>query len=122
MQKTSTTERTKNEQKTKKQTAVQPYGAFVDIGAASDGLVHISHLSTEFVSSVAAIVQQGQAVSVRVLSVDTSTGKIALSMVPEGEERSRGGGDRDRERGYHHRRERDRRRSRSFEPGERGGR
>ena len=92
MQKTSTTERTKTEQKTKKQTAVQPYGAFVDIGAASDGLVHISHLSTEFVSSVADIVQQGQAVSVRVLSVDTSTGKIALSMVPEGEERSRGGG------------------------------
>ena len=78
----------------KKQTAVQPYGAFVDIGAASDGLVHISHLSTEFVSSVADIVQQGQAVSVRVLSVDASTGKIALSMVPEGEERSRGGGGR----------------------------
>jgi len=75
------------------QTAVQPYGAFVDIGAASDGLVHISHLSTEFVSSVADVVSQGQAVSVRVLSVDAATGKIALSMVPEGEERSsRGGG------------------------------
>ena len=83
-----------SKKKKKKQTAVQPYGAFVDIGAASDGLVHISHLSTEFVSSVADVVSQGQAVSVRVLSVDAATGKIALSMVPEGEEKSRGGGGR----------------------------
>ena len=56
--------------------------------------MHISHLSTEFVSSVADVVSQGQAVSVRVLSVDAATGKIALSMVPEGEEKSRGGGGR----------------------------
>ena len=83
-----------SKKKKKKQTAVQPYGAFVDIGAASDGLVHISHLSTEFVSSVADVVSQGQAVSVRVLSVDAATGKISLSMVPEGEEKSRGGGGR----------------------------
>ena len=83
-----------SKKKKRKQTAVQPYGAFVDIGAASDGLVHISHLSTEFVSSVADVVSQGQAVSVRVLSVDAATGKIALSMVPEGEEKSRGGGGR----------------------------
>ena len=54
--------------------------------------MHISHLSTEFVSAVGDFVQQGQTVSVRVLSVDAATGKIALSMVPEGEEKSRGGG------------------------------
>ena len=57
--------------------------------------MHISHLSTEFVSNVGDVVSQGQDVSVRVLSFDASTGKIALSMVPEGEERGgRGGGGR----------------------------
>ena len=65
-------------------TGVAAYGAFVDIGAQSDGLVHISELSTEFVSDVSAVVSEGDAVSVRVLKVDEQKKQLSLSLKPEG--------------------------------------
>jgi len=65
-------------------TGVAAYGAFVDIGAQSDGLVHISELSTEFVSDVNAVVKEGEAVSVRVLKVDEAKKQLSLSLKPEG--------------------------------------
>mmetsp|Transcript_7501 Transcript_7501/g.46120 ORF Transcript_7501/g.46120 Transcript_7501/m.46120 type:complete len:487 (-) Transcript_7501:1117-2577(-) len=57
------------------------YGAFVDVGAKSDGLIHISELSTGFVSEVGEVVSVGQEVEVRVLSVDLEKNRIALSLV-----------------------------------------
>jgi elongation factor Ts len=36
--------------------AVQAYGAFVDIGAFTDGLLHISQLSSNYVSQVQDVV------------------------------------------------------------------
>uniref|UniRef100_A0A7S3VHI6 S1 motif domain-containing protein n=1 Tax=Dunaliella tertiolecta TaxID=3047 RepID=A0A7S3VHI6_DUNTE len=59
---------------------VEQFGAFVNIGAAKDGLVHISQLSDGFVKNANAVVQPNQTVTVRVMSVDPSTGRIALSM------------------------------------------
>ena len=59
-------------------TGVAAYGAFVDIGAQSDGLVHISELSTEFVSDVSAVVSEGDAVSVRVLKVDEQKKQLSV--------------------------------------------
>ena len=50
--------------------AVMKYGAFVDIGAASDGLVHISQLAEGFVSDPTTIVSVGDKVTVRVLSIE----------------------------------------------------
>ena len=77
-------------------TGVAAYGAFVDIGAQSDGLVHISELSTEFVSDVSAVVSEGDAVSVRVLKVDEQKKQLSLSLKPEGAASppKRGGGGR----------------------------
>ena len=77
-------------------TGVAAYGAFVDIGAQSDGLVHISELSTEFVSDVSAVVSEGDAVSVRVLKVDEQKKQLSLSLKPEGAAAppKRGGGGR----------------------------
>lgn len=63
---------------------VANYGAFVDIGAAADGLVHISELSDRFVSDVASIVSVGDEVNVRVMKCDIEKKQLSLSMKPEG--------------------------------------
>ncbi|KAG0619857.1 hypothetical protein M758_4G170100 [Ceratodon purpureus] len=60
--------------------AVQSYGAFVDIGAFTDGLVHISQLSSSYVKEVSEVVSVGQEVSVTVVELNETAGRIALSM------------------------------------------
>ncbi|MBX0328771.1 RNA-binding transcriptional accessory protein [Oscillochloris sp. ZM17-4] len=59
---------------------VVDFGAFVDIGVKQDGLVHVSELSGHFVKNPLDVVQVGDQVDVRVLSVDAARGRIALSM------------------------------------------
>ena len=61
-------------------TNVTNFGAFVDIGVHQDGLVHISHLSDEFVSDPHSFVKVGQKVKVTVIEVDLPRKRIALSM------------------------------------------
>jgi small subunit ribosomal protein S1 len=61
--------------------AVELYGAFVDIGAERDGLVHISQISEETVNRVADVLQEGDEVTVWVRQVDPEQGRIALTMV-----------------------------------------
>ncbi len=56
------------------------FGAFVDIGVHQDGLVHISELSNRFVKHPSEVVSLGDAVKVRVLSVDLKKKRISLSM------------------------------------------
>ncbi|CAK9219011.1 unnamed protein product [Sphagnum troendelagicum] len=60
--------------------AVQAYGAFVDIGAFTDGLVHISQLSSNYVRQVQDVVSVGQEVTVRVIDIDEMAGRIGLTM------------------------------------------
>jgi uncharacterized protein len=59
---------------------VTNFGAFVDIGVHQDGLVHISELSQRYVRDPREVVQVGQVVKVRVLSVDLALQRISLSM------------------------------------------
>lgn len=61
-------------------TNVTNFGAFVDIGVHQDGLVHISMLADRFVKDPHAVVKSGDLVKVRVLEVDLSRRRIALSM------------------------------------------
>jgi uncharacterized protein len=61
-------------------TNVTKFGAFVDIGVHQDGLVHISELSNKFLKEPSEAVKAGQIVKVKVLSVDSKTKRIALSM------------------------------------------
>ncbi|XP_021723602.1 uncharacterized protein LOC110690984 isoform X2 [Chenopodium quinoa] len=60
--------------------SIQPFGAFVDFGAFTDGLVHVSQLSASFVKDVNDVVSIGQEVKVRLLEVNTETRRISLSM------------------------------------------
>jgi len=60
--------------------AIQPFGAFIDLGASTDGLVHISRLSDSFVKQVSDVVSIGQEVTVRILEANTETGRISLTM------------------------------------------
>jgi transcriptional accessory protein Tex/SPT6 len=60
---------------------IAEFGAFVDIGIAQDGLVHISELSKQKVDKVTDVVGQGQEVEVWVKKVDTKRGRISLTMI-----------------------------------------
>lgn len=61
-------------------TNVTNFGAFVDIGVHQDGLVHISHLSDQFIKDPNAVIAVQQKVKVTVLEVDIPRKRIALSM------------------------------------------
>merc|ERR1712012_855089 len=62
------------------------YGAFVDIGAETDALLHVSRLSTDFVSDVSSVVKAGDAVSVRIVEVNADKKQVAISMLTAEEE------------------------------------
>lgn len=54
------------------------FGAFVDVGGV-DGLVHISELAHKHVEHASDVVQEGDTISVEILSVDPETERISLS-------------------------------------------
>jgi len=56
------------------------FGAFVDIGVHQDGLVHISQIAKRRINHPLDVVQLGDVVKVKVLSVDLKKKRIALSM------------------------------------------
>ncbi|CAI8594729.1 unnamed protein product [Vicia faba] len=60
--------------------SILPFGAFVDFGAFTDGLVHISMLSDSYVKDVASVVSVGQEVKVKLIEVNMETKRISLSM------------------------------------------
>jgi predicted RNA-binding protein with RPS1 domain len=68
--------------------SLAPYGAFVDIGATTDALLHISQLSTEYVGNVNDILKEGQEVEVRIVNIDNVKGQVALSLMTAAEEAS----------------------------------
>ncbi|RWZ60250.1 30S ribosomal protein S1 [Halobacillus fulvus] len=55
------------------------FGAFVNLGGI-DGLVHISQLSHQHVEKASDVVEEGQKVKVKVLSVDRDNERISLSL------------------------------------------
>ncbi|MEG0011414.1 MAG: Tex family protein [Muribaculaceae bacterium] len=61
-------------------TNITQFGVFVDFGIKENGLVHISELSDKFVTSPTEVVTLHQHVKVRVIDVDKSRKRIALSM------------------------------------------
>ena len=61
-------------------TNVTRFGAFVDIGVHQDGLVHVSEISHRYITDPAEALKAGQIVKVKVMSADTQTKRVALSI------------------------------------------
>ncbi len=61
-------------------TNVTNFGAFVDIGVHQDGLVHVSAMADKFVNNPRDVVKTGDLIKVKVLDVDITRRRIALSM------------------------------------------
>lgn len=61
------------------QKSIVPFGAFVDIGSTSDGLVHISEIADQYVRDVNEFVSRGDTVDVVLLKV-VGDSKLSLSM------------------------------------------
>ncbi|MCH8338090.1 MAG: S1 RNA-binding domain-containing protein [Chloroflexi bacterium] len=61
-------------------TRLEKFGAFVDIGAERDGLVHISEMSDGYVRDPAEVARVGDQVEVAVLEVDRGKRQIRLTM------------------------------------------
>ena len=59
---------------------LEPYGAFVDIGAERPGMVHVSELAHGYVKTPAEIVKEGDEVEAKVLDVNRKKKQIKLSM------------------------------------------
>lgn len=56
------------------------FGAFIDIGAQSDGLLHVSELPGGYVNNPSEVMKVGDEVQVHILEVDTQRQRISLSM------------------------------------------
>ena len=76
-------------------TNVAAFGAFVDVGVHQDGLVHVSAMSTQYVSDPRDVVKSGDVVRVKVLSVDVPRNRIALTLRLEEETARRSRSERD---------------------------
>ena len=63
---------------------VVDFGAFVDIGLHDSGLVHISHLSNQYVRDPHDVLSVGQVVRVWVLEIDKGRRRVALTMIEPG--------------------------------------
>lgn len=59
---------------------IKPFGAIIALPDSTPGLVHISQIAAGYVQSVEDVLEVGDDVNVRVMSVDRASGKIALSM------------------------------------------
>jgi ribosomal protein S1 len=59
---------------------LEPYGAFVDIGAERPGMVHVSELAHGYVKTPGEIVKEGDEVEAKVLDVNRKKKQIKLSM------------------------------------------
>jgi small subunit ribosomal protein S1 len=60
--------------------SVRDFGAFVDLGAGVQGLLHVSEMGWSRVADTSQVVTPGQEITVKVLRVDEATQQIALGL------------------------------------------
>ncbi len=59
---------------------VKPFGAIISLPNEKHGLVHISHISSKFVSDINDSIKIDDVVKVKILDIDMSNNKIGLSI------------------------------------------
>ena len=59
--------------------SIMPYGAFVNIGKGTDGLLHISEINWERVENVEDVLKEGEKIEVKLTEIDAKSGKLRLS-------------------------------------------
>ncbi|MGD8759964.1 MAG: S1 RNA-binding domain-containing protein [Anaerolineales bacterium] len=64
-----------------KVTRIELYGAFVDIGAEHEGLLHISMIKRGHINRVQDVLEEGQAIQVWVHRVDPKAERLQLTMI-----------------------------------------
>ena len=62
-------------------TRLEPYGAFVDIGAERDGLLHVREMSAGYLRHPSEMVTIGEEVQVRILKFERRRQRIDLTMM-----------------------------------------
>jgi len=60
--------------------SVREFGAFVDLGAGVQGLLHVSEMAWARVSDTSQLLSPGQEITVKVLRVDEATQKVSLGL------------------------------------------
>lgn len=71
---------------------VTDFGVFVDIGLKDSALVHVSQISANYVSDPHKIVAVGDTVQVWIKAIDSEKGRVTLTMIHPGAERTPRGG------------------------------
>ena len=61
-------------------TKIVPFGAFVQLGEATEGLVHISEMAPRHIDAPAQVVKVGDTVKVKVMEINPERRRISLSM------------------------------------------
>ena len=59
---------------------ITDFGAFVDIGVGTDGLVHISEISDKFIKNPHDVLTNSEVVTVKIIEIDKKKERIGLSM------------------------------------------
>lgn len=62
-----------------KVTRVKDFGAFVKLPDGTNGMVHISEVSNDYIQELSEVLSEGQTVNVKVMSISPE-GKVALSI------------------------------------------
>ncbi|MGQ9517426.1 MAG: S1 RNA-binding domain-containing protein [Anaerolineae bacterium] len=64
-------------------TRLAPYGAFVDIGAEREAMLHVKEMGTEYVKNPGQVVKPGDTIEARILAVDKRRRRVDLTLKPE---------------------------------------
>ncbi len=59
---------------------LEPYGAFVEIGAERPGMVHVSEISHDYIKNPSEVLKEGDEIEAKVLDIDRRKRQIRLSI------------------------------------------